>query len=273
MNELPIDCRVMVKAESSVYYKQTGQVAMKDRRSGKWMYYVRWVGDDGQWEAAWFSRVELRKESDIDVLEKFTMNSYYWYLEKIPCGDFSELIAHIIHDAKCIEKSRDRREQLGDLFVFLCSVAYMSKVSLFDAGNLFLTRNKNSKWSRTEKKGAPFKRESDRRDMAERIAAYIKDGLAENSCDGEVDAEMDDGLPYYFTLWSKGIWSGQVSVHGDKFIRVEYSGQQNGKLTSDNIVFDTEDSVLAFLQIAFKEDDFISAMKVERKPDKSALVE
>jgi hypothetical protein len=282
LNKLPNGTMVTIIEEERGYKGLSGEVILNEHDSdprAKRPYLIRFIHPGtNKFTTSFFARSALRKAGNKDLFPELVMKATMWEMNKLMVEEKDELINQAIHCLKCLEKSKDVRTQFGELMVFIAAYASARDISIQEGVDLFFDRNKHVKWQRTGKKGAPFKRVSDREDMATRICTFLqKNGLAEADCDAKVGVEEEPDRAYYFVLWSKTTedgtkWTGQISIFGEKFIKTDIFGRFGQNAWSRSLILDMEQSVYDMFQM-FLTGDIEGIDEMQQRANPAASID
>ena len=104
---------------------------------------------------------------------------------------------------------------------------------------------------------------SERADLAERFAAFVRSAKLTNPFGGDVNRSEDK--KYYAVLFSyPRLLDGLARIYGPKFILLEMQGPMvHG---NDRFIFDSMDNALAFMRLAFVDHNWDAALEVPTKP-------
>jgi len=109
-------------------------------------------------------------------------------------------------------------------------------------------------------------RPSERREIAERIAAFIRDNELANPFGGDVDQSSDKR--HYGVLMSiPRLLDGQVRVYSPKFIFIGLAGPLSNH--GSQFVYDSEQRALDFLRLYLVEHKIEEAMAIPQRPQRS----
>lgn len=113
------------------------------------------------------------------------------------------------------------------------------------------------------------KPKSERRPVAERIAAFILDNDLANPFGGDVALKQSGKRKFYSVSFSRpAVLDGQIEVYSPKFILVQAQGRL--AQAGDQRVFESEENALRYLRLAFVEFKFDEALLVPTKPPKAS---
>jgi hypothetical protein len=104
---------------------------------------------------------------------------------------------------------------------------------------------------------------SERREIAERLAQFIRDNNLANPFGGDVENSKDKR--HYAVLFSvPAILDGIIRVYSPKFIAINCQG----RLCNHDAVYDSEANATEFMRLAFVASKFDAAYAVPVKPEK-----
>lgn len=272
MSELDFDDIVEVKGGEGLPVGATGIVCMKQKIKASYQYLVRALNQDGEWIAFWHKRSELHKVGPADVIADFQRQNGEWAKATFIGEGTKEYITKLVTEAKELKNADPARlpDEVADIFLICLKIAHAENFSLLQEGRKKHEINTKRKWRKMP--DGTHQHVSGRQDLAQRFAdiiqSYQSGSLIKWETDGIVIKDESGSHPFYSVMFTLDDRTGQIDVHGENFIKIEY--QSPTYFVSS--VFEEERHARNFFFLAFLQNDWIEASKVPVKEERVAAV-